>query len=527
MTLALLQAAPAAPVDHTAVWVVAGYLALLVALGIVTKMRSKGTASDYFVVGRSIGSFLLLMSVFGTTMTAFAMVGSTAKSYDVGIGVYGLMASSSGLVHSLVFFVVGIRLWAIGKRYGYLTQVQFFRARFQSDLLGWLLFPILVALVVPYLLIGLIGAGGVVKGMTRGMFPETFPDTPSAPGAVPEWLTGLVISGVVLFYIFFGGLRGAVWANTFQTIVFMVMGVVALFLISSRLGGAEAATAKAVEFGADHLTREGRIGHLQFLTYMLVPLSVGMFPHLFQHWLTARSAKSFRLTVVCHPIFIGIVWLPCVLLGIWAVGAIGAGQLRAPSTSNALLGSMVAQLVHDPVITGLLTAGILAAIMSSLDSQFVCLGTMFTQDVVVHLFGEERFGDKTKVLLGRAFIVAIVALTYLLTFFPPPHIFDLGVWCFSGFASLFPLVLAALYWRRVTKAGAIASVLAAAACWGWLFWKGLVEHPTGDPEDFLIGGMMPVAILCAVSTAVLVVVSRLTTPPPDEVVDRFVGVGSR
>jgi SSS family solute:Na+ symporter len=242
-----------------------------------------------------------------------------------------------------------------------------------------------------------------------------------------------------------------------------------------------------------------------------------MFPHLFQHWLTARSAKTFRLTVVCHPIFIMIVWVPCVLIGVWAVGQ---GIVAPGGNSNAVLGKVVADVLVDPALSGILTAGILAAIMSSLDSQFVCLGTMFTHDVVLHAFGEARFDDRQKVLLGRGFIVGVVAITYLFTFFPPLHIFDLAVWCFSGFASLFPLVFASLYWRRVTRAGAIASTLVMAATWGVLFYQGMLAG--GDAEtDFLIGGMMPVTIIFAASAATLVVVSLMTQPPSPETVDRF------
>ena len=74
-------------------------------------------------------------------------------------------------------------------------------------------------------------------------------------------------------------------------------------------------------------------------------------------------------------------------------------------------------------------------------------------DIVVHMTGD-RFNDAQRVTLGRVFIVAIVAVTYLLSLFPPPHVFDLAVWCFSGFASLFPLVVAAVYWRRATAAPA-------------------------------------------------------------------------
>ena len=523
------QAAPQAEaVSQVPLYVVAAYLALLVGLGLLAKFSFRGTSSDYFVAGRSIGPFFMLMSLFGTTMTAFALVGSTGKAYDAGIGVYGLMASSSGVIHSLVFFLIGVKLWAIGKRYDYVTQIQFFRGRFQSNALGYLLFPILVGLVTGYLLIGIAGAGTVMRGLTVGMLPDLFPGTYNPAldklmfvGAVPPWLTGLVISGVVLFYIFSGGMRGAVWANTMQTMVFMVMGLLAFYLVANELGGLKAAAQKVLENSPEHLARKDMIGHAQFLSYGLVPLSVGMFPHLFQHWLTAKSAKSFRLSIICHPIFIMIVWVPCVLIGIWSQGI---GIVAPGGNSNAVLAVVVAQLVASPIISGLLTAGILAAIMSSLDSQFVCLGTMFTHDIVLHAAGKDRYTDRQKILVGRLFIVFIVAVVYGLSLLPQPHIFDLAVWCFSGFASLFPLVFAALYWRRVTRAGAIASVLVMAATWSALFYQGLIA-PLSRGEsiegDYLILGMMPVVFIFLASGVTLWVVSLLTSPPPKDHVDKF------
>ena len=392
--------------------------------------------------------------------------------------------------------------------------------------LGYLLFPVLVGLVIPYLLIGLVGAGIVVRGVTRGMLPDTFAglENPAGQmmfvGAIPPWLTSLVICSVVLFYVFFGGVRSVAWANAFQTIVFMVMGVVAFYLIADALGGVEAASETVARSEkAGHLAREGLIGHGQFLSYAFIPLSVGMFPHLFQHWLTARSAKTFRLTTVAHPIFIMLVWMPCILIGIWAAGH----GITAPS-SNAILARMVGSVLQQPLVTGLLTAGILAAIMSSLDSQFVCLGSMFSNDIVVHAFGKERFSDKQKILLGRLFVVGVVVLTFILSLFPPPNVFDLGVWCFSGFASLFPIVFASLYWRRVTKAGAIASILVTITTWSVFFYRGLIVPTMEGIEregEYLIFGLMPVAIIFAASAATLVLVSFVTQPPRREVVDRF------
>lgn len=487
--------------------IIAGYFVLLLMLGLISSRFFRGTSKDYFVASHSIGPFLLLMSVFGTTMTAFALVGSTSQAYVEGIGVYGLMASWSGLIHAAVFFLVGIKVWAIGKRNGFVTQCQFFRNRYESDTLGYVLFPILVSLVIPYLLIGILGAGKTMAGVTVGAFPGL-----SDNGSIPPWLTGLVICMVVLLYVFFGGLRGAIWANTFQTLVFMIMGVIAFFLIADQLGGVVEATKRTLEVAPEHLAREGLISKTKFLTYCFVPLSVGMFPHLFQHWLTAKSAKTFRLTVIAHPLCIMIVWVPCILIGVWALGA---GINLPPERSGAVLGIMVNKL-QSPIMTGLITAGILAAIMSSLDSQFMCIGTMFTQDVVMHKFGENRFSDKQKVLLARGFIVFIVAVTYLLSLTSPNKIFELGVWCFSGFAGLFPLVFGSLYWKRATKAGAYACVFVTALVWLILF----IRADYGMTEG-MVGETMPVMYIVAASALALWLVSLVTQPPKQETLDRY------
>ncbi len=557
--------------------IICGYLILLLILGWGSGRMFRGTSRDFFVASHSIGPFLLLMSVFGTTMTAFALVGSTGKSFERGIGTYGLMASISGLVHMAIFFLVGIRLWALGKRHGYLTQIQFFRARFESDGLGYLLFPILVLLVVPYLLIGIIGAGKVIEPVTAGAFPDLFtnPTIPAWAGGVPPWLTGLVVCMVVLSYVFLGGSRGAAIANTFQTLVFMGMGMVAFYFVVQSLGGLERAGSvpmritdqglvvqdyrydqelgelvthqppkiigKVTDFSDSNLTdrhphfsrdsvsvefkkknlktgelvpfeREIGMPFITFVTYLFIPLSVGMFPHLFQHWLTARNARAFKLTVIAHPICIMIVWVPCVLIGSWASGLLPPG-IPPP----AVLSAMLDLLVGDPLLTGLLTAGVLAAIMSSLDSQFLCLGTVFTNDIVVHRAGEDTYSDGQKLKIARSFIVGIVGITYLLAMaVKNANVFDLAIWCFSGFAALFPLVFCALYWKRTTKAGAYVSIVTALLSWIYFF------HQSGYGGEYFVGpGIVPAAICFVISGVSLIVVSLFTSPPPQATIDRF------
>ena len=258
--------------------------------------------------------------------------------------------------------------------------------------------------------------------------------------------------------------------------------------------------------------KEIGIPFVTFVSYFFIPLSVGMFPHLFQHWLTAKSAKAFRLTVVAHPICIMIVWVPCVLVGAWASRLLPPG-IPPP----AVLSAMLNLLVGDPILTGLLTAGVLAAIMSSLDSQFLCLGTMFTNDIVIHKVGPKKFSDQKIILIARIFIVCIVALTYALAMWAKDaNVFDLAVWCFSGFSALFPVVFAALYWKRATKEGAVASILSALISWSYFF------HLSGYGGEMVVGpGIIPAAICFALSTFAMIFVSLITKPPSKDTVEKF------
>src|SRR5205809_7145897 len=107
------------------------YLALVAVVGAVALGKSKGSGEDYFLASRSIGEVVFILSLFGTNMTAFAILGSSGMAYQRGIGVYGMMASSSGLVIPLTLFFIGTRLWALGKPFRHLTHVDYLRDRWE------------------------------------------------------------------------------------------------------------------------------------------------------------------------------------------------------------------------------------------------------------------------------------------------------------------------------------------------------------------------------------------------------------
>jgi len=479
--------------------VIAIYMVAVLSVGLLSHRLFRGTGEDYFLATRTIGPFVLLMSLFGTQMTSFAILGASGQSYRLGIGVFGLMASTSALMVPIVFFFVGTRAWAMGKRFGYTTQVQLVRDRWGSDTLGLLLFVALVALMIPYLLIGVMGAGIALADVTGGQ--------------VPTWVGGLVISIVVMIYVTYGGLRGTAWANTFQTLVFMTLGAVTFVYVANAMGGLGEALSRVAAARPDLLVRGENFEPVRFITYSFVPLSAGMFPHLFMHWLTASKLRNFRMTVIAYPICMAIVWIPSVLIGV--LGNVTFADLTV-AESNAVLVRLIS--FHAPeVLAGLLGAGVFAAVMSSLDSQALSLSTMFTKDIVLHYGYHEKMSDKQQVMVGRVFVAGILLVTYLLSLVVRTTIFAMGTWSFTGFAGLLPIMVAALYWPRSTKVGAFASVLTVATLWTYYFVQGW-----GQP-DYSVGGtgVMPVAVIFVASTLAMIAGSLASEPLDEATVQRF------
>ena len=162
--------------------VVVIYLALVTLVGMLGHRLFRGTGEDYFVASRTIGPLVLLMTLLGTNMTAFTMLGASGEAYRRGVIVFALMGSSSAILIPFLFYYVGVRCWWLGKRNGYLTQVQLIRDRYQSGALGLLLFVVLVLLMLPYILIGVLGGGAALTALTGG---------PSE--GLPRWLGSLLV----------------------------------------------------------------------------------------------------------------------------------------------------------------------------------------------------------------------------------------------------------------------------------------------------------------------------------------------
>jgi SSS family solute:Na+ symporter len=159
---------------------------------------------------------------------------------------------------------------------------------------------------------------------------------------------------------------------------------------------------------------------------------------------------------------------------------------------------MIQELAPE-VLGGLLAAGVFAAIMSSLDSQVLSIGNMFTQDVVGHYILHDVLSDRAQLIVGRVFVILVLGVTFGLSLISDKSIFSLGIWSFTGYAALMPILVAALYWRRSTKWGALASLLVTSVLWIFFFFQGWRV-----PDYSLVGGLMPVVVIFGASCLALI-----------------------
>ena len=528
------------------------YLGIVLYIGIFAFRKSthREEAEDYFLAGRSLGPYVFLFSLFGTNMTAFAILGSSGHAFNNGIVTFGLMASSSALIIPLCLFFIGTRVWALGKRYGFITPVQMFRDRWECSHIGTVIFFVQAAFLVPYIIIGVMGGGTALSAISRGR--------------VPFWFGGALVAMVVMSYVFFGGMRGTAWVNTFQTVLFLCFGAVALVVIGIGMGGFnQSAEAMLASPGTAPLLTRERVSPLFFFSYTFIPLSSIAFPHITIFCLTARKMNQFKKTVILYPICMLALWLPCVFLGVMANRATDVPQIQEKIEARRTLATAGSSLTPDerdalrektvsddvllllldryaPIwLAGILGAGIMAAVMAS-DSQILALSTMFTEDIFAFYGGKKRFGEAAQVHTGRLFIILITIVAYAIALRAPQSIFDLAVqYAFSGYSALAPLLVAALFWKRSTKWGALAvAVWAALSVIAVAVYQYVVPAPAPGPPvvswsfagievlsrtpgGTAVFGLMPVVPMTIISSVLLIVVSLLSSKPSAVTLSRY------
>jgi SSS family solute:Na+ symporter len=474
--------------DALALGVFVLYMCAILAIGFWAGRRSKRTSEDYFVAGRRIGPVVLFFTMAATNFSAFTFFGFAGASYRIGFAYYGIMAFGTAFM-ALSFYYIGRKVWKIGKEKGFITPPELIGDRFGSDSLRMVFMAVMFVFTLPYLAVQTVGGGIALNSLSDGMISYE-------AGAV-------MVSMVITVYVMFGGMRGDAWTDVLQGMIMFVSLLAGLGIVSAAMGGFGGASSEISDRFPDLMGRPGGGGFFTvqiWISYMLLwTFADPMFPQLWTRFYAAKSEKALKTSMVLYPIATAVLFMAPVLLGAW--GNLEFAGLKGPA-ADSILPDLVA--LHSPEwISGLILAGAFAALMSTADSQLLVLSSMLTRDLYSRWI-RPGASSKEEFMVGRALVVVLAMLGLGIALFRVESIFDiLTKTTFTGLAILFPTTIAALYWKRATKWGCLASIIGGEALYALFYFEWI-------PKEWAFG-FLPVIPVMVVATILLIAISFITS----------------
>ncbi len=410
------------------------YFAILMLIAFLAGRKTSNSPEDYFLANRKFTAPILFFTLAATNFSAFTFLGFAGKAYTDGMGQYGIMALGTSFM-AIMFYVLGRKIWRIGREKGYITPGELIGGRYNSRGLQILFTLIMSIFTIPYLAIQAIGAGYIIQTI----FPE-----------ISIKLGATIVMLIICLYVLLGGMKATGWTDVIQGILMVAAMIAAFALIANSLGGASHATLMAYEKNPSLLSRPGPNNYftpqIWFSFLILWIFCDPMFPQIFTRFYTAKSEKSLKVATILYPILISFFFLLPVLIGVWAHGA----GIETANPDSVLL--IMVKKYTPPAIFSFVIVGALAALMSTADSQLLAVSTLLTCD----LLGKKVERSKVITILLTIFAIAFALFGYN----PKAGIMGTLVkTTFSGLVVLFPATLATLYWKKATKWGCVASII--------------------------------------------------------------------
>jgi SSS family solute:Na+ symporter len=482
-------------------WVVATglvfvYLLATIVLGVVANRRMTVDMEDFLLYGRRAGFVVLYLTVVATFHSAFAFLGSGGFFYTHGIGFW--MAGTWTVLVGAITYVLGTRIWALGKAFGYMTPADMLADFYESEAVRVVVAVVSVVFTILYIQVQAQGLGYIIN---------------VASGERISYEVGtLVLLVVAAAYLMAGGLRAVYWTDVLQGIwMYLAVWIGGLYLAFELFGG-PLDLLRAVEAQRpDLLTLPGPRGFFTpgMWLGMTVTLSFGIVfqPHMMIRYYTAIDARTLKLLGATTPIYLVTLYIPTALVGLG--GALVMPELAVPDRIFPEL-----LFAYAPAwLTGLILAGATAAAMSTLDSILHANMTVLTRDVYQRYVAPDRT-QAHYVAVGRVLVLALLGIGYLLSVRTFDFLVVLVTLSGSGALQLMPAILGVCFpgRRTLTRAGVLAGIGAGlAALYVTLV---VVPHPYG------MHGAIWSLLLNAV---VAVFVSSVTRRPSDATLERVWG----
>lgn len=506
------------------IWIIVAFAAYMVMMIVIGALYMKRTnnSEDYFLGGRGLGGWVAALSAQASDMSGWLLMGLPGAVYALGTGqawiAIGLLA---GTILNWIFISGRLRRYTI-RANNSLTLPAYFENRFH-DKKRILLTASSLVIVIFFLVYtaSALAAGGKLFHLVFGL----------------DYRIALTIgAAVILLYTFMGGFM-AVCVTDFIQGMLMLIGILAVPIIALVIVGPENLSgildASGVAGGSAsflNLMESGGKPYTAVEIFSQLAWGFGYcgMPHILVRFMAVRDEKEIKKSR-----WVAIIWCTLSLLFACALGVIGRAYLypvvlgteATGSAENVFIEMITNLFTQDlalPFIGGLFLCGILAAIMSTADSQLLVTASAVSEDLYHQVLNPKA--DSKKVLnVSRITVLAVAVIAYIIALDPNSSIMGLVSNAWAGFGAAFgPLVVLSLYWKRTNLPGAIAGIVSGALTvlvWDYIPLAG--GQTLGNAT-----GLYSLSVGFIISLVLIVVVSLATKAPGEEIMKEFEDVQS-
>lgn len=495
------------------------YLVAMVLVGVYCSRKGGGSSShEFYLGGRKLGPVVTAMSAEASDMSSYLLMGLPGLAYISGVAEVGWTAIGLAIGTYLNWLIVARRLRRYSAHLGAITIPGFFSRRYrdQRHVLSCIAAVFILIFFIPYTASGFKAIGTLFNSLFGADYHQAM-------------IIGAI---VVIGYTVLGGFLAVSTTDLIQSII-MTFALIFIVLFGvQQAGGIEIISANANALpGYLNMTQGFDVTTGQASTYSALSIvstlawGLGYFgmPHILLRFMAIEDDNKLKTSRRIATIWVIISMFIAIFIGIVGYSVTKAGKLPL-LTTNAESETIIIQLsnllsqhgILFAFVAGLVLAGILASTMSTADSQLLAAASSMSHDLIQDFFGV-KLSPKASMTAARCTVVGIAIVGIFLAWNPESSVFTIVAFAWAGFGAVFgPLVLFSLFWKRTNKQGAIAGMIAGGLM--VFIWKYLIA-PIGGAWS--IYELLPAFLI---SSLVIVVVSLVTAPPAQEVLDDFEAV---
>jgi len=463
------------------------YLIILVLIGIWSSRFNK-TLDDFLLADRKLGTIPVAISAEASDMSGWLVLGLPGRAFMYGVSAFWIaLATAFGTLFN--WSVVARRLRRFTEKLKALTIPDYLEKRFndESHVVRGIATSIITVFMVAYVSVQLVASGKILS--------ETFSW---------DYHSALILGFVIItFYTLMGGFFAVAWTDVFQG--FLIVGIIIILPIMGiiRLGGIDNVFHEISQVDVNTLSPS--FGYSGLLLVLFLFASMAWFfgypgqPHILTRYMAIKDEKK-----IWNSTLVGMTWVIICLWGAVFIGIIGLAFFKGLADPEKVMPLLAMHLMPEWA-AGIVIAAITAAIMSTADSQLLVATSSLVEDVYHKLIKPNA--DQKKLLLFSRISVLLLSVFAFFLALQGGVIYFLVAFAWGGLAASFgPLVILSLWWKRITKWGAIAGMLS--GTFTVILWDKLGVGSVFSSE-VVIPGMLPAFFISLIS---IIVISLFTNP---------------